>query len=198
VTGLSRSPEQPEANKYGPLEYGLLAGLGLLAVFFLYLLFGADARAWLQDFFTREQAATGPQFEVVEQGDFIQTIEEEEIPVRNCGAAQEQDFELERIRTFQHEIILPESLDGQAVQILQTALERHYTLAAGLPVERRYVLRMTAGPDSAANYLIEWHGRWVEGEIVVTWEDGEQDRVPYQVLLDLEFFFQSSQSVPCP
>jgi hypothetical protein len=194
---LEPSPEHPSSNKYGPLEYILIAGLGVLAIGFFYIVFGSDIRSWAADLFTREASPAGPQIEVVEAGRFVSTDEEEIIPVRNCGTNTEQEFEIERVRTVQHQLVLDETLDPEIADVLMPHLQRYYGFEDNEQVERRYLLRLSAGPDSGADYRVEWQNVWVEGEIVVTWPEDDQDRVPYQALTDLEFFFESSQEVPC-
>jgi hypothetical protein len=194
---LKPAPERPTPNQYGPLEYILIAGLAVLAIGFFYILFGSDIRAWVSDLFTPDAPPGGPQIEVVEAGRFVETIEEEVIPIRNCGVNEEQEFEVERVRTLQHSLLLDPSLDPDIGQVLLPHLERHYGFQHDEAVERRYLLRLSAGPNSGANYLVEWQAVWVEGEIVVTWPEGEQDRVPYQVLAEVEFHFDSSQDILC-
>jgi hypothetical protein len=161
-------------------------------------LFGADARAWVGNLLEREEAPRGPQLVVVELRSSLETIEEEVISVRNCEIASEQEFEFERVRSFQHQFILPEDLAPEVSAVLLASLEQQYGFQQDQEVERRYMLRMSAGANSGADYQVEWQAHWREGDLVVTWEDGEEDRVPYRALTDLEFFFQSSQEVRCP
>jgi hypothetical protein len=195
---LNPSNEPSRKNPLGPLEIILLAGLGLLAVGFFYLIFGPDLRLLAADLFRPEATPAAPQLEVVEFSSYVETLEEEVIPVRNCGATSEQDVEFERIRPLMHQFVLPEDTPPGVAPVLLAALERHYGFSQGQEVERRYILRMNAGPNSGADYLVEWQGYWVEGQVVVRSAEGEEGSIPYQALADLEFFFKDSRTVRCP
>ena len=193
---LSKTNHQPGERGWGLLEYALIAGLLALTLMSVYLVFGPDIRNFLGSLFRREPAA--PQIEIVVSGETNEAIDVEVIPLRNCESTEELNTDVERSRQFQHKFILDLELEEEIARVLTQRLEEYYGFKDGQPEERRYSINLTAPASSGVDYTLEWQNKWDEGQIIITWPEGEQDNISYQALTSVEFMFTNIQQIACP
>jgi Flp pilus assembly pilin Flp len=194
-TNLSRP--RPESGN-GVLEYGLLLGLLVIALIAVYAVFGPDIRDFLGNLLRREEPP-GQQFMVIEMEETFTVIDQEVISLRNCDNPEDLGETVERVRQHTGMYFIDAEIDFALLEVLLDQLEQYYGINVGELVEQRYTIPISADPNSAVDYTVEWQEIWGEGEIVVEGPaNGDEETYPYYALKGIEFSIEDIQPVACP
>ncbi|RPI33457.1 MAG: hypothetical protein EHM70_05930 [Chloroflexota bacterium] len=184
---------QPGWNResgQGTLEYGIVAGLIVIAIISLIALFGPDVRLWLEE---RREAASEEstrddlQIEVREGNNYAEIIDTETISASNCTSSAILMTDEVRVRQVEYAINTAEIPDRQVEDAVLLQLLGFYGLETALPVEKTYTIHISVDPTSRADYHVNWEYLWREGEVVVTLSDGAEQTYSYQVRTGLNF-----------